>query len=227
MNELRIHADRTQPALVHADALPWIASPESGVERKMLERLGGEIALATSIVRYQPGSQFTSHRHDLGEEFHVLEGTFSDEHGDYAEGSYVRNPPGSSHTPFSIDGCTIFVKLRQMCASDTLTVRALARDHQWRAGDAPGHERVTLHETGEVQVTLERLATGCAIAPRTARGGEEIFVLSGSIRLDDDSHSSMTRWSWRRDATTAQPALRARSDALLWVKRGHLPAQPV
>jgi len=48
----------------------------------------------------------------------VLEGVFSDEHGDYGAGMYVRNPVGSKHTPFSKDGCAILVKLWQYPAED-------------------------------------------------------------------------------------------------------------
>ncbi|GAL13613.1 hypothetical protein JCM19233_4618 [Vibrio astriarenae] len=51
-----------------------------------LDRVGGEVARATSIVRYKPNSAFSPHTHDGGEEFFVLEGVFSDEHGDYPQG---------------------------------------------------------------------------------------------------------------------------------------------
>jgi len=110
-DNLRIHADFSQRAVVDTDGKSWIASPSSGVERKMLDRVGGEVARASSIVRYLPGSRFPEHTHGGGEEFLVLEGVFSDETGDYGPGSYVRNPVGTSHAPFTDDGCTIFVKL--------------------------------------------------------------------------------------------------------------------
>ena len=98
---MNIHSDYTQRVVLNHHDLPWVASPEAGVERRMLDRVGGEIARATSIVRYQPGSRFKSHRHDLGEEIFVLEGVFSDETGDYSQGAYLMNPPGSAHAPFS------------------------------------------------------------------------------------------------------------------------------
>jgi anti-sigma factor ChrR (cupin superfamily) len=109
---MKINADLSERAVVHSDQLPWIDSPLPGVQRRMLERDGGEVARATSIVRYAPNSRFDPHTHGGGEEFLVLEGVFSDEHGDYGPGMYVRNPPGSRHTPRSADGCTILVKLR-------------------------------------------------------------------------------------------------------------------
>jgi anti-sigma factor ChrR (cupin superfamily) len=41
----------------------------------------------------------------------VLEGVFSDETRDFGPGSYLRNPVGTAHTPFTRDGCTILIKL--------------------------------------------------------------------------------------------------------------------
>ena len=88
--------------------------PIPGVERRLLERVGEEVARATSLVRYAPGSSFSPHSHDGGEEFLVMDGVFTDEEmGDFPAGYYVRNPVGSSHTPSSEEGCIIFVKLWQ------------------------------------------------------------------------------------------------------------------
>ena len=98
---MQLNADFTQRAVVHAATLEWSPSPIAGVERRMLDRIGGEVARATSIVRYAPHSHFSRHTHEGGEEFFVLEGVFQDEHGDYPAGSYVRNPPTSAHTPGS------------------------------------------------------------------------------------------------------------------------------
>jgi len=113
---MNINADYSKKIVINHYDLPWIQSPESGVERRMLERLGGEVAKATSIVRYQPDSQFQMHTHEFGEEILVLDGIFSDETGNYPTGTYVMNPPGSSHAPFSETGCTLFVKLRLLLA---------------------------------------------------------------------------------------------------------------
>src|SRR5260370_22398813 len=130
---MRIDADFTKRASVHAGKLAWVRSPMPGVERRMLDRVGEEVARATSIVRYAPESAFSPHAHPGGEEFFVLDGIFQDERGDYPAGSYVRNPPTSRHTPRSQAGCTIFVKLFQFdpadCAHvnfDTRLVEAVA-----------------------------------------------------------------------------------------------------
>ena len=109
--------------VLHADRLAWQASPIEGVERQMLDREGGEVARATSVVRYAPNTEFTPHAHDGGEEILVLDGCFSDERGDYPAGTYLRNPPGSQHAPFSTEGCTLFVKLRQFAQADSQELR--------------------------------------------------------------------------------------------------------
>ena len=108
---MELNADFSKRAVVHAARVSWVPSPIAGVERRMLDRIGEEVSRATSIVRYAPNSHFSAHTHGGGEEFFVLDGVFSDEHGDFPAGSYIRNPPGSRHTPGSEKGCTIFVKL--------------------------------------------------------------------------------------------------------------------
>jgi hypothetical protein len=120
---VELNADFSRRAAVHAARLPWVASPIAGVERRMLDRIGDEVARATSIVRYAPDSHFSPHTHGGGEEFLVLDGVFQDEHGDYPAGSYVRNPPTSAHTPGSAPGCTLFVKLWQFDPDDRTDVR--------------------------------------------------------------------------------------------------------
>ena len=115
---MQINSDFSSTALVHAEQLAWTPSPMAGVDRRMLDRIGGEVARATSIVRYAPGSRFSAHTHAGGEEFVVLDGVFQDEYGDFPTGTYVRNPPTTAHTPGSATGCTIFVKLWQFDPND-------------------------------------------------------------------------------------------------------------
>ena len=97
--QMKINADFTKRAVVRPDDVDWIPSPMAGVERKMLDRIGEEVARATSIVRYAPDSYFEEHTHGGGEEFFVLDGVFSDQYGDYPAGTYVRNPIGTKHRP--------------------------------------------------------------------------------------------------------------------------------
>jgi anti-sigma factor ChrR (cupin superfamily) len=105
-----LRTDVTERITLQSHDLPWESSPAPGVERRYLTR-DETLGLATSIVRYGPGASFPAHTHPGGEEILVLEGTFADEYGTYPAGTYLRNPPGSRHHPYSPDGCVLFVKL--------------------------------------------------------------------------------------------------------------------
>lgn len=114
-----INADFTRRAALASEHYQWVPSPQNGVERVMLDRVGAEKARATSIVRYAPESYFPRHMHPSGEEILVLSGTFSADNIDYPAGWYLRNPPNSGHQPYSKEGAVIFVKLWQMPATET------------------------------------------------------------------------------------------------------------
>ena len=78
---MEINADFSQGVFVRTQTLDWVPSPMAGVDRRMLDRVGDEVARATSLVRYAKGSAFSQHTHSGGEEFIVLEGVFQDERG--------------------------------------------------------------------------------------------------------------------------------------------------
>jgi anti-sigma factor ChrR (cupin superfamily) len=216
---MKLHADLSRPAIIDSTSLAWVPSPSPGVERRMLERDGDEVARATSIVRYAPGSEFPTHRHGGGEEFMVLEGVFSDEHGDFPAGTYVRNPVGSSHAPRTAPGCTIFVKLRQMDPDDQTQVAIDTKAGDWVAGDMPGLFRMPLYEFGAERVWLTKMGAGCAAAPHSHPGGEEVLVLEGSVEDENGIHGKGT---WFRLPPGSFHSPRTDDGCLLWVKQGHL-----
>ncbi|WP_431017069.1 cupin domain-containing protein [Bradyrhizobium pachyrhizi] len=183
---MRINDDLSKPVIVHASKLDWVASPSAGVDRRMLFRIGGEVARATSIVRYAPGSAFPRHTHGGGEEIVVLEGTFQDEHGDYPAGSYFRNPPGTSHVPASKDGCTIFVRLWQFRDEDRTQVVRQPSEGQ-HVAPRPGASSVSvLFDDGHEEVRLEDWRPGEVISLANARG-LEFFVLSGGLTIEGET----------------------------------------
>ena len=220
MDAMQINADRSRPALESGAELPWRASPEPGVMRKVLERNGGEVALATSIVRYEAGSRFASHRHDAGEEFLVLEGVFSDACGDYASGTYVHNPPGSSHAPFSESGCVIFVKLRQMTADESDRVVVSPEHQQWLPTEQG--ERAELYRSARTRVGLERLPAGTRRLIGAWAGGEEAFLITGEAMTLTEPSQTLLPWSWLRRTPSDALAIHMRTPVTLWVKQGHL-----
>lgn len=223
---MKRHADRLQRAVVHSEELPWVDSPMPGVQRRMLERDGGEVARATSVVRYAPHSRFSPHVHGGGEEILVLDGVFSDEHGDFGPGMYLRNPVGSRHAPHTAGGCIILVKLWQMDPADQAFVRIDTRAAPWPPGAAPGTDRtdgidsLALHTWGDERVCLQRWAPGTRRARHAHPGGEEVFVIHGSLR-DDQGH--YPRGAWIRNPHGSAHAPFTDEGCLLYVKTGHLP----
>jgi anti-sigma factor ChrR (cupin superfamily) len=221
MDEL-LNADFAQRVVIDSNAAPWQPSPVPGVERRKLDRIGGEVARASSIVRYAPGSSFLPHRHDGGEEFLVLDGVFSDEHGDYQAGTYVRNEPESTHTPHTAPGCTIFVKLRQMDAQDSVRVVRGQAELTWEPLDARGARRALLHADPMARetVALEQLPADYSGIPAVCPRGEEILVLKGRLA---DEHGEYGQGFWIRNPAGFRRTLRSAGGARYWVKRGHLP----
>jgi len=216
---VRVNADFSKRALVIPQDSDWLCSPESGVDRIMLDRIGDEVARATSIVRYAAGSSFARHEHAMGEEFLVLDGVFSDDHGDYPTGFYVRNPPGSGHSPFSKEGCRILVKLRQFDPEDlTRVVIDTHKAELWQAGDAT--EFLSLHTFGNEQVCMVRIVAEQKYSIAGDSPGTEIFVVSGTIGYEGEN---LPAESWLRFPAGHSADLHARADSVLWIKRGHLP----
>ena len=219
INHLTVNADFAQRCVVNSNTQDWLPSPSLLVQRRVLERNGAEVARATSIVRYEPGAQFHSHEHPLGEEILVLEGTLSDEFGDYGPGTYLKNPPGSSHAPFSEGGCTLFVKLRHLAQDDSERVVVRTRQSQWFQGMVDGLKVMPLSEFGTSHTALVRWAPETYFNPHRHYGGEEIFVVEGVF---SDEHGRYTQGTWIRSPHLSQHQPFSVEGCLILVKTGHL-----
>ena len=214
-----VNADFSQPAIVVFDDYHWVPSPQAGVERVMLDRLGGEKARATSIVRYAPLSCFPRHFHPGGEEIFVLSGTFSEDGNHYPAGYYLRNPPGSSHQPSSHEGAVIFVKLWQMQVDDVASIRIDTTDvASWICRD--GRDICPLFESQHEQVSLQKLKPAEPVF-RNDHAGAELLVVEGHIIIQG---RQLPRGSWTRLPQGHNPSLTAGAlGATLFIKTGHLP----
>ena len=216
-----INADFSERVVIESSRQAWTASPSPGVERIMLDRLGGEVARATSLVRFAPDSAFPRHVHGGGEEFLVLDGVFSDEDGDFGPGSYIRNPVGTAHAPYTKEGVTIFVKLWQFQPGDDMQVRIDTKNSTFVPGLVEGLRVLPLHDFGTESVALVRWAPGTRFHRHAHFGGEEIYVIEGTLRDEFGAYSAGT---WIRNPHESVHTPYSEGGCLIYVKVGHLSA---
>ncbi|MGM0670666.1 cupin domain-containing protein [Thioalkalivibrio sp.] len=213
-----LNLDLNRPVVVETAAQSWSGSRADGVVRKPLEREQAEAGRATSIVQFQPGARFPPHTHALGEEILVLDGVFSDETGAYPAGTYLRNPPGSRHTPHSDPGCTLFVKLEQFAPEDREKVVVDTRSAPFQPGIG-GLRVLHLHRFGTEHTALVHWPAGEHFQPHRHWGGEEILVLSGEFI---DEHGRYPAGTWIRSPHSSQHDPWVEEETLIYVKTGHL-----
>ena len=214
-----LNMDFSQPVVINTADEEWARSPMPGVWRKPLAREEAERGHATSIVRYDPGARFKAHPHPQGEEILVLEGTFSDESGDFHAGTYFRNPEGFSHAPFSEEGCVILVKLHQFQPEDTTRVCIDTNTAVFRPGIG-NLQVLPLHEFEGESTALVRWPAGEVFQSHSHFGGEEIYVIEGELI---DEHGRYPAGTWMRSPHLSRHHPRVEVNTLIWVKVGHLP----
>ena len=199
----------------------WRPSPISGVTRMVFDSVGIEHARTTCMVRFAPGAAFTAHHHPGGEEFLVIDGMLEDEYGCYPEGTYVRNPIGTSHTPHvGPNGATLFVKLQQFSIEDDVYVQFDTHQQEWLPGVVEGLEVMPLHEFDQEQTALIRWPAHTQFPKHEHVAGEEVLILEGKLL---DEHGEYPAGSWFRNPPGSSHAPFTLEDgALLWVKSGHL-----
>ena len=220
-----LNADFSLPAVMDTAAMDWQASPSPTVWRKRLDLVDGEFSRVTSVVRYDAESAFHAHGHPQGEEILVLDGVFSDEHGDYPAGTFLLNPQGFRHAPFSKDGCILFVKLCQFIGEDRAHVVVDTTQADWQAM-GPGIEALSLYRDDRYpeDIAMLRLAAGTdlpadLIDASAAVHGLEIFVVSGKLTDGGSSHAT---GAWLREPHGIDRRITATADTTLYLKRNHL-----
>jgi hypothetical protein len=207
-----LNMDRHVKVCVRPGDQSWQAAPQAPIKRWPLEREASESGQVTSLVEYLPGAHFPAHLHPKGEEIWVIDGVFSDEGGDYPAGSYLRSPAGSSHSPFSEQGCLIFVKLNQFADMDDCKVRMLSSDQVW-SKTADGVVECVLHSFATEVTVLCCCAPGQAVA--LPQGHGELLVLSGSLQSVEGDLPAL---SWLRCPDLVGQKLASRNGAVLMIK---------
>jgi len=218
-----LNQNYTQAVVIDGSTLKWEASPAARVWRKKLERQAAETGRATSVVRYEAGTRFDTHDHPNGEEIYVLSGVFSDETGDYPAGSYIRNPAGTAHAPFSTGGCDIFVKLCYFQTGDSQALRVDSNKAGWQQGMDNMQKVLPLHQFNNEVTQLVALESGARWRPVVPDTGFEALIISGDIWFED---KRLPATSWIRLPGGERPVFDVRGDAVkLLVKTGHLPEE--
>jgi len=220
MSAETINGDLSIRVAVDTQSMPWTPSPSRTVYRKRVHLVGpAESGQVTSIVRYEPSSMFHGHEHPDGEEILVLEGVFSDEHGDWPAGTYLLNPEGFRHSPFSRDGCVLFVKLRQFPGRTREHVAIRTESMPWRETKRAGVSvRPLYSQPGFVDsVRLERWQPGTRLGRVDYRHGAELLVLEGAFT---DEEGAFGRGTWLRLPRGSSHAPSTTEGCVLYIKEG-------
>jgi anti-sigma factor ChrR (cupin superfamily) len=207
-----------KPVIISTSDMEWEASPMPGVWRKPLAREAAEHGHTTSVVRYDAGSHFSAHGHPLGEEIYVLEGVFSDEHGDYPAGTYLRNPPGSKHSPRSEPGCVLLVKLDQFDPQDDTSLRFDTRAAEWFPAE-DDLQVMPLHYFDTEMVAMYQWPANGRFPSQQHFGGEELLVISGVLQ---DEYGAYPAGTWLRNPHNSEHARFVEEDTITWAKTGHM-----
>jgi anti-sigma factor ChrR (cupin superfamily) len=217
-----INADLSQQIVVDTAQMPWEASPSGTVWRKPLYREGGEFGPVTSIVKYEAGGKFRTHPHPQGEEIFVLDGEFCDGHGRYPAGTYLLNPEGTEHAPYSDIGCTLFVRLRQYDGDDRKQLVVNTHDKEWRQGMVEGLTVLPLYTQPQYpeNMALVRWQADTYFPEHTHPGGEEILVLEGTF---EDDLGYYPTGSWIRSPHLSKHKPYSKQGCLIYVRVGGLP----
>ena len=218
----QLNADMSRRVAIDTAAMAWQPSPSPGVWRMRLELIGGpETGRVTSLVRYEADSQFPAHPHPDGEEILVLDGVFSDQHGDFPAGSFLLNPDGVRHAPGSVAGCVLFVKLRRHPGTDRHRAAIDTAALDWQKAERPGIWTKPLYGAPPYPETmaLMRMEAGAGRPARDIPGGEEMLVIEGTL---EDAHGHYGAGSWIREPGPQRGAMSSPDGCVLYVKSGRL-----
>jgi hypothetical protein len=220
MSNEQINADMSKLVSMDTNSMKWQESPSGTVWRKRLHLVGpSEAGQVTSLVMYEANADFHAHAHPGGEEILVLGGTFSDERGDFTAGTYLLNPEGYEHTPFSKDGGVIFVKLKQYPGDSRNQIVVQTQNKEWIESTVPGVSIKMLYSEHNYpeETSLQKWNKGASPGKLSYSQGAEIFILKGSIQDEFGLHSEM---SWLRYPAGAEHTPSSPEGCEIYIKRG-------
>jgi anti-sigma factor ChrR (cupin superfamily) len=216
---MKLNQDISRRVVLELSRLQWADSSLPGIKRKLLEYHGDEISRSTSVLRYESNTQFEPHSNKPGQEILVLEGVYEDDTGSYGAGTYILNPPGTSHATGSKSGCTIFVKNNDPALVDAQRTTIDTQDSDWFQGLVSGLTVLPLAEIGTKHTALVRWAPETRFTPHRHYGGEEILVLEGVF---EDEFGKYPAGTWIRSPHMSGHQPFSIEGCLILVMTGHL-----
>jgi len=217
---MKINMNFFERCVVDTLSLPWQTASTPHAQQRWIEHEAGETARTTCIIQYAPGSQLDAHVLEQGEEILILDGSFSDEQGEYGPGMFMKNLLGSPSARVSESGCTLFHKQSHLDALDSARVVVDTVSAVWHPGLVAGLAVLPLHEFGGQHTAMVRWAPATFFSAHRHFGGEEIFVVEGVF---EDEHGRYPAGTWIRSPHLSQHQPFSREGCLIFVKVGHLP----
>jgi anti-sigma factor ChrR (cupin superfamily) len=214
----KIHHNCLTRAAVLSTSLTWHQTSFTGIGFGCFES-DSEVQEhpVTLLTRFAPGGFFPLHGHPGGEEILVLQGNFADETGVHPPGTYMLNPEGFIHRPYSDEGCLTFVKLRQHGGKARQQVKTNIYESSWQTSPIPQIEKKVLYEqTGfPEKVWIERWQPGTALSNVVNSEVKEIFVIEGTW---SDELGSYPVGSWLRYPPNQTYSPSSATGCLVYVK---------
>ena len=220
-----LRSDFALREVVDTHTLAQEPAPIAGISRRVFERHTAHGARTTSIVSYAAGQTDAASEsaaepvsaQGIGEELLVLSGSFTDEHGSYCAGSYLRNPAGGARRTDT--GCVLFEKRGYLDPHDQARVVVDTRSGNWHPGMYAGLQNMLLAAVGPERTVLVRWAPGTRIDPHTHATVEETLVLEGELEDEFGCYPAGTWFRVPRGSTHAPYSPRG---ALILIKVGHI-----
>ena len=216
----KVHENLLLPrAAVLSESLVWHQTSFVGIWFGCFESNDGvQEHPLTMLTRFDPGGFFPLHGHPGGEEILVLQGHFADETGVHPPGTYMLNPEGFIHHPYSEEGCLTFVKLRQHGGDTRQQVRTNIYETPWqRSPIAAGIEWKLLYqqEGFPERVWVERWQPGTRLPATSETEVKEIFVIEGTWTDDSGTYPV---GSWLRYAPYSPYHPASETGCVIYVK---------
>lgn len=167
----------------------------------------------TSLIKIDKNSTFHNSNRINSVEIFVLDGTYSNEFGDFERGTYLKFPKEDESKIKSLEGCEVFKKINyKQNTVETLIVDT--SDTYWSQGQG-NLEVMPLSD----QTALVKWPRNEVFVPHTHWGGEEIFVLKGTFM---DEHGKYKIGTWLRNPHMSKHYPFVEDETIIFVKTGHL-----